>query len=90
MREQLLLHRQEAVLDRFVLPQEGPAHPPVLVQGMLFGAFQFEVGNPVVSASDIAQFGFHCHTSFVANLILRVAYLISYKNICLLIISRRG
>ena len=34
---------QEAVLDRFVLPQEGPAHPPILVQRTLFGAFQFEI-----------------------------------------------
>ena len=64
MGEQLLLHRQEAVLDRFMLPQEGPAHPPILVQGTLFGAFQFEIGNPVVSALDIGQFGFHCQSSF--------------------------
>ena len=57
---------QEAVLDRFVLPQEGPAHPPILVQGTLFGAFRFEIGNPVVSASDIGQFGFYCQSSFCA------------------------
>ena len=85
--KQLLPRRQEAVLHGPVLPRKGL---PILVQGPLFGAFQSEIGYPVISASDIGQFGGYCHASFAANLILCVACPISYKNICLFIISRGG